>query len=103
MTILARSGLIGLALWLVMLCVSFAAILKAALAARRASDQEDELLGVWFLSYLMLILVVSMFGVVLEAPHGAVPFFLILGLAMGWTADHSVTKPRYPIPQRMRR
>jgi O-antigen ligase len=87
MTVLSRSGAIGLALWLVVLIVGFGQILRATALARRSANHADEVLGVWFLAYLSAILIVALFGVVLEAPHGAVPFFLLLGLGVGWSTD----------------
>ncbi len=87
MTVLARAGIIGLAGWLLFLSTSFWQILHATLRRRRAGDRDDEIFGVWLLLHLTLITLVALFGVVLEAPHGAVPFFLFLGLGLGWSAD----------------
>jgi hypothetical protein len=99
MTLLARSGLIGLGLWLLMLGGSFQRMVKATLAARVSANKDDELLGVWFISYLVLILVVSLFGVVLEAPHAAIPFFMFLGVGVGWATDRlEESQPLLPKP-----
>jgi hypothetical protein len=78
----ARTGLIGLALWLVVqgswLYVTLRAI-GAGIRAGRASD-VDYLL--WICTYAVTILVVALLGVVLESPFGAIPYFLLIGMAM---------------------
>jgi O-antigen ligase len=94
MTLLGRSGLVGLALWLLVLAASFGRLLSTTLAARRAGRRDDELLGVWFLAEGVLIVLVAMFGVVLEAPHAAIPFFVILGAALAWASDQATASRR---------
>ncbi len=87
MTILARSGLLGLALWLLVLGTSFSSIVRATLASRRRGDRDNELMGVWLASYLAAMLLIASLGVVLESPFGAAPFFWLLGLALAWAAE----------------
>jgi O-antigen ligase len=96
MTLLARSGLVGLTAWVIVLVASFRQIMRATLAARRAGDVENELLGRWFSIYLAVILLVSMFGVVLESPFGAIPFFWTLGMALAWAAQKAWTAASTP-------
>jgi hypothetical protein len=94
MTLLGRSGLVGLALWLLLLGACFGRVLRTTLAARHAGRRDDELLGVWFLAEGVLIVLVALFGVVLEAPHAAIPFFVILGAALAWASDQAAPSKR---------
>ena len=83
-TILARSGVLGLLAWLLMLGASFVYIIRAT---RRAGDRRQQLFGVWATAYLAAMLLVACFGVVLESPFGAIPFFFVLGLAVAWAGE----------------
>lgn len=87
MTVLARSGVVGLLLWLLVLGLSFQRIAAAVLACRRAGERDSALFGTWMASFLVAILLVSLFGVVLENPAGAIPFFFLLGLSVTWASE----------------
>ncbi len=107
MTILARSGVAGLALWLSLLAVCLGQIARATIVSRRAGKRDDELFGIWLSTYLVAILVVSLFGVVLESPAGAIPFFFLLGLSLAWANDRlaplaELARTRVPQPARAR-
>lgn len=84
-TIFARSGVIGLGLWLAVLATSFTGIIRAALACRRRGDRANELFGIWLAAQLASILLIASFGVVLESPFGAIPFFWLLGVGIAWS------------------
>lgn len=73
-TVLGRLGLIGALIWAAF-CVAFG---RAAWRALRGAD--DAAAGQW--AALGVILVSAFFGVVLEGPMGAVPFWVLLGLAV---------------------
>jgi glycosyltransferase involved in cell wall biosynthesis len=87
MTLLARSGVVGLALWLAVLAASLGFIMRASLQARVARENDAALFGVWIAAYLIETVVVASLGVVLESPYGAVPFFLTLGIGVAWAAE----------------
>jgi hypothetical protein len=84
MTLLARSGLIGLGLWLLMLFLSATWIAVAVRKYRRHGDEFTARFGVWIAAQLVVILGIALFGVVLEGPVAGIPFFWLLGLAFGW-------------------
>lgn len=83
-TVFARTGLIGLGLWLLVLTVCFATIARATLACRRRGDGDEELFGVWLIVYVLAMLLISLLGVVLEGPFGAAPFYWVLGVGLAW-------------------
>jgi O-antigen ligase len=83
-TIFARSGVLGLGLWLAMLGTVGWWIMSAVQVCRRLGDRGNELFGVWMGAALLAIVIVSSFGVVLEGPIGGIPFFVLLGLSMAW-------------------
>jgi O-antigen ligase len=86
MTVFARTGLIGLAAWLLVLVTSFVSIVRGALACRRRGDRDAELFGVWLIIYLLAMLLIALLGVVLESPFGAAPFFWVIGVGLAWGA-----------------
>jgi O-antigen ligase len=102
MTIFARTGLIGLISWLVMLVASFSVIVRATMGYRRSSVRDEELFGVWLLVYLLAMLLISLLGVVLESPFGAAPFFWFLGVGLGWARSSPSTNPEPSTPARER-
>lgn len=70
---LGRMGLVGAAVWL-WFCIAFAR------QGWRGLQSNDEFSwGTW--GALVVVLVSATFGVVLEGPMGAVPFWVLLGLA----------------------
>ncbi|WP_051195637.1 O-antigen ligase family protein [Meiothermus rufus] len=80
MTVLARSGVPGLALWLLMLVGWAWVVLKARWQAARNGDYLWSKLFVWLFCYWMAFLVNASFDVFLEGPMGGVPFWLLMGL-----------------------
>lgn len=73
-TFLGRLGGIGLAMWV---GVSALIVVRAWRALRRATDLAEW--APW--AGIVIILVSATFGVVLEGPMGALPFWVLLGLA----------------------
>ncbi len=73
MTAFGRMGLVGATIW----AGIFLLIIGRTLRALRADDEMRAAL--W--TAATMILVSSLFGVVLEGPMGAVPFWVLLGLA----------------------
>ena len=80
MTVLARSGVIGEALWLGMLAWWFGSVGRAWLAARRARQRRWAgalgFLGIYGLAFL----VNASFDVFLEGPMGGIWFWTVLGV-----------------------
>lgn len=75
--IFTRTGTVGLALWLAML----GAWLWVVLRFIRVGDSADSDYLLWMATYAVTILTVALFGVVLEGPFAAIPFFLLMGMA----------------------
>jgi O-Antigen ligase len=80
MTLFARTGIVGLAMWLTMLGIWMRMVWRAMGAASRAGSIAEGDYLLWMCAYVLMILAVALLGVVLEGPVGAVPFFLLLGM-----------------------
>ena len=92
-TVFARMGLVGLALFLGIV----ASMIKSTLQAIRGSRLD--VLGAWSAAWAMLA--GASFGVVLEGPMGAVVFWILFGAATGLsssdeTEPDNTTAPRTP-------
>src|SRR4029434_8223084 len=66
MTLLARTGVPGLALWIALQIAFAVGLLRAFFRARRAGAWEWALLDVWVLAYWIAFLVNASFDVFLE-------------------------------------
>ncbi len=83
MTFLARSGVPGLALFVILI----GTVSWNLLTAWRRSDGEERRLNVWLLAYLTAMLVNACFDVYVENPMGGVWFWSLVGAAMVVTAQ----------------
>jgi hypothetical protein len=82
MTILARMGVPGAVLWL-LLQTSFGISLFAAfLRARRLGQEWWARLDLWILAYWLAFLTDISFAVFLEGPHGGIWFWSLMGLGI---------------------
>lgn len=81
MSILARSGVPGLVLWLVFL-MSFGAMLARRASARRNADAWDARYAIWLLAYWLAYLFNGSLDVFLEGPMGGVWFWSIVGISL---------------------
>jgi O-antigen ligase len=88
MTALGRMGLVGVAALLLIYLAQFRITLRTARAARQDSARQDALT---LQAACWVVLVSSCFGVVLEGPMGAIPFWIMLGLA-----HHDATREPAP-------
>ncbi|GAB1490085.1 hypothetical protein MASR2M8_25420 [Opitutaceae bacterium] len=92
LTVFGRSGFVGLVPFLAIIA---ALCLEARRAASRAPLSHEELKTSALYPAVIVILVSSCFGVVLEGPMGAVVFWTLAGLAHGSSApdliDHGPT------------
>jgi O-antigen ligase len=82
-TVFGRLGLAGLAL-------AAAVVVIMARHTLRALQREDETAAYWCMAWV--ILVSACFGVVLEGPMGAVPFWVLVGLAYRSAARESAAE-----------
>jgi O-antigen ligase len=83
----ARLGLVGLVLVAVVLLLA----VRALLVAVRAPDLDELVLLAGLV--MAALLVSSLFGVELEAPFGAVPFFWSMGIVLATARDHRRKEP----------
>lgn len=81
-TLLARTGVIGLSLWLAALAACLAPVLRGLRAATRAGKHDDADYVLWLVAYPLTIIIAAIFGVVLEGPYGAIPCYLLLGMSL---------------------
>ena len=93
MTMLARAGMPGLVMWLLVLVSWFATMTGAILAARARGHERWAELFVFILCYELAILINAMFDVVLEGPMQGIWFWCLFGFGVGsvmvYRAQHS--------------
>jgi hypothetical protein len=83
MTILARSGVTGLVLWLALQGVWAGTLVRTFWRSRRAGHEEWARLFIWLLSYWLSMLIVATFDVYLEGPMGGIWFWVVFGVGIG--------------------
>ena len=92
LTILARSGVPGFALWVLVQATFGAMLLATRRRFRQLGDRRLAAVCVWILAYWLAMLSNAAFDVYLEGPQGAIWFWTILGLGLamtGFSADPS--------------
>jgi hypothetical protein len=82
MTVLARMGVPGLLLWVLVQGAFGIGLLRATLAHRRAGDLQLAALGGWIFAYWVAMLVDTSFDPYLEGPQGGIWFWVIFGLGL---------------------
>ncbi|MEO5374494.1 MAG: O-antigen ligase family protein [Alphaproteobacteria bacterium] len=82
LTILARTGVPGLVLWLAFLGVFGYGLIATARRARREGLPNWHRLHVWIFAYWMAALVNASFDVYLEGPQGGIWFWSITGFGI---------------------
>jgi hypothetical protein len=78
----ARLGLVGLVLWSLL---ALKVVQALRILAPRGRAEDEPLLGIAGLTVAALIPPLS-FGVIMESPFGAVPFYWCAGVVLGYTA-----------------
>jgi hypothetical protein len=78
-TVLARLGVPGAALWMALQIGFGTKMLLAFQAARRSGQTYWSSVIVWLIAIWLAALVNSMFDVYLEGPQGAIPFWCVFG------------------------
>ncbi|MCP1539116.1 right-handed parallel beta-helix repeat-containing protein [Methylorubrum extorquens] len=107
MTYLARSGVPGLALWLLTCAVWMAAMLAAFWRARRMGERKWESFFLFIACYVASIVIDASFDVALEGPMLAIPFWTLIGIGIGaamiFRAQVAALPPDTPFrPRRVR-
>jgi hypothetical protein len=90
MTFLARTGVPGLALWIVTQLTWIAGVVGGYLRARRLGDLRWQGVFLFLGCYWGAFLINASFDVFLEGPMGGIWFWVIFGVGMGavWVFDH---------------
>lgn len=94
MTFLARAGVPGLLLWLLLQGWLAADLWRRAWRLKQAGAQNWHRVNVWVLAYWLASLVNGSFDVYLEGPQGGIWFWAILGFALAL----SVVEKRLSLP-----
>jgi hypothetical protein len=96
LTILARAGVPGLALW-TLLQLGFAlSVLAGMVRARQAGQETRAALFIWILAYWLAFLLNVSFDVYLEGPQGGIWFWCIFGYGLALLASQSRQIPWRP-------
>lgn len=83
LTVLARTGVPGLALWVGFLGVLFHRLRSGYLLRRRLGQYQGADLRLWVATYVLAGVINASFDVYLEGPQGGVWFWCLVGLALG--------------------
>ena len=89
MTVLARMGVPGLALWLAMLGLWGAELIRQWLTARRKGRHRWMALFAFLAAYMTAILLNASFDVYLEGPMGGIWFWSVFGLGLAACSLHA--------------
>jgi O-Antigen ligase len=79
MSVLARSGVVGLLIWVLLQTSFFISLLRTYLLARRARDVWWARMSIWILAYWSAFVVNASFDVYLEGPQGGIWFWSVFG------------------------
>ena len=82
-TVLARMGLIGFLVWALIFCRVLYLLIKAFRMSKGKILEKNIVL--WFMLFYMLSFILSSVQPWLEFSYGAVPFFILMGFAVGWS------------------
>lgn len=82
MTILARSGVPGLTLWLMILATFYGSMVRTYRSARRLGQWHFANVSLWVLAYTTAFLVNMSFDVYLEGPQGGIWFWSVIGFGI---------------------
>lgn len=97
-TILARSGVPGLALWLMVLAAFYATMFRSYLSARRFGQQHFANATLWVLAYTTALLVNMSFDVYLEGPQGGIWFWSVIGFGIALSERQRRQRRASPLP-----
>jgi O-antigen ligase len=86
LTVLARSGVPGLALWLLLQGAFAATLLRARHRARRMGEERVARMLLWVLAYWMAMLINATFDVYLEGPQGGIWYWSLMAAGIALAA-----------------
>ncbi len=85
LNILARSGVPGLLLWLILLGTIGMSLVRAHFRSRRAGNQMLADINLWVLAYWVAFVTNATFDVYLEGPQGGIWFWCLVGFSIALT------------------
>lgn len=85
LTILARSGVPGFALWLILILTIYTALARCYFTALSRNEVRAAKINLWIMAYLTAMLVNMSFDVYLEGPQGGIWFWCLSGYAIALT------------------
>ena len=94
--ILARAGVPGLGLWIVLLLCWFGMLVRSHLVALRHGDERAAKLFIWIGCYGLSMLINASFDVALEGPMLGIWFWSIIGLGIGSSMLQDFAQRRRP-------
>jgi hypothetical protein len=96
LTVFARTGLVGVALWSVWIGLWLRQALGGIRAASRGGNSAEADYRLWLMVFPVAMIVAALFGVVLEGPYGAIPCYLLLGMSLRASAETVTVEEREP-------
>ena len=84
LTVLARMGVPGIAIWLSLLIAFAVGMLRTTIAHRRAGDVALAAIGGWILVYWFAMIVNTSFDPYLEGPQGGIWFWALTGFGLAF-------------------
>lgn len=102
MTFLARAGVPGLLLWVVLQVGVIVSLSRRAIGLRKAGKLNWQKVNVWILAYWMASLVNGSFDVYLEGPQGGIWFWVLTGVALALPVIEDRVFGRTLLPERVR-
>ncbi len=97
LTVLARSGVPGFALWLVLQGMLFTTLFRAYHRARRLGETQHGKMVLWTMSYLTASVINMSFDVYLEGPQGGIWYWCLVGFAIALTTRRQAATRRVAI------
>jgi hypothetical protein len=82
-SIFSRMGLTGLLLWIGSMTSFYCYIFKGLKVCKKVADMMNYNIIIWVACFVSMVIGTSLFGVLLESPFTAIPFFFFMGMSMG--------------------
>jgi hypothetical protein len=95
MTILARSGVPGLVVWVTLNLAFAVTVLAGYFRARAASQQRWASVHAWVLAYWLALVMNGSFDVYFESPSGGIWFWSVLGFGLAVTHVARIERVAY--------
>jgi hypothetical protein len=92
LTMLARSGVPGVVLWLLLHLAFAASLIRAYFQARRRGWHDRARVNLWLLAYWIAFIVNASFDVALEGPYGGIWFWCIVGAGLAAMRSQQVSE-----------